>query len=191
MGELSFADNVTWIWISAAIAVVLVGALIYRYMHRPDRLRQVLSGIAFDRIDDVIVPNGEDGEIQIDHVLLTSRGILIVDIKDVHGAVFGGDNMQDWTVISKDRRFTFPNPQPGLLDRIAALRDIVQQVPVQGRILFLESAQFSKGVPQFVTSLDKLEEEFGEADKSAAAYKIEAFKPHWELIPRPVLAQSD
>ena len=67
----------------------------------------MLSEIAFERVDKLVIPNADGGEIQIDHLLLTAQGILIIDIKDVQGAVFGGDKMQDWTVISENRRFTF------------------------------------------------------------------------------------
>ena len=38
------------------------------------------------------------------------------------GAVFGGDQMIEWTVIGKKRRFTFANPQHALYDRMAAVR---------------------------------------------------------------------
>ena len=90
--------------------------------------------------------------------------------------------MQDWTVISEDRRYTFPNPQPALYDRIAAVRQIVRQVPVAGRVLFLGGAEFTKGVPDLACTLDELIAEFGEPDKSMAQFKIEAFRPHGELI---------
>ena len=90
--------------------------------------------------------------------------------------------MSDWTVIADDRRFTFPNPQPALYDRIAAVRQIVRQVPVEGRVLFLDGAEFTKGVPSLACDLEQLVADFGDSDKSAAKVKIEAFRPHWELI---------
>ena len=125
--------------------------------------------------------------VQIDHLLLTSQGLLILDVKDVVGKVFGSDKMQEWTVISADRRYTFPNPQAALYDRIAAVRQIVRQVPVAGRLLFLDSAEFTKGVPGLVTNLDALAADFGEPNKAAARVKIEAFEPHWDLIRRQAL----
>ena len=51
-----------------------------------------------------------------------------------------------------------------------------------GRILFLDGAEFMKGTPSLACSLQELIDEFGEPDKNAAKFKIEAFKPHWELI---------
>ncbi|HET6630390.1 MAG TPA: nuclease-related domain-containing protein [Woeseiaceae bacterium] len=145
-------------------------------------LSKVFSSIAFERIDGLVLPNVDEGEIQIDHLLLTSSGLLIVDVKEVSGNVFGSDKMQDWTVINSERRFTFANPQPALFDRVAAVREIVRQVPVAGRILFLDGAAFTKGVPSLVCTIDELLAEFRESDKSAAKMKIEAFKPHWERL---------
>ena len=150
-------------------------------------MQQVLDEISYDRINDLLIPNGDEGEIQIDHLLLTSKGLLILDMKDAVGTVFGSDKMQDWTVISEERRYTFPNPQAALYDRIAAVRHIVRQVPVAGRILFHDAADFTKGVPDLVSDLDALLSEFGEDDKVAAKVKVEAFKPHWDLVRKAAL----
>ncbi|MFZ9052173.1 MAG: nuclease-related domain-containing protein [Woeseiaceae bacterium] len=187
MSAFPVDDQMQWLLASSAVALLLVAWWIYRRSRRGNRLAQVLNEISYDRIDQLLVPNGDEGEIQIDHLLLTAQGLLIVDIKDVVGTVFGGDKMQEWTVISKERRFTFPNPQPALYDRIAAVRHIVRQVPVAGRLLFLDSAAFTKGVPKLVASLDELHAEFYEPDAAVAKVKIESFKPHWDLIRKQAL----
>ena len=173
-----------------AVAILLVAWLVVRRRSRRGRLEQVLDDISHDRIDGVVLPNGDDGEIQIDHLLLTSQGLLIVDIKDVVGTVFGSDKMQEWTVISDERRYTFPNPQSALYDRIAAVRHIVRQVPVNGRLVFLDSAEFTKGVPDLVANLDGLKAEFGEPDPDVARVKVEAFKPHWDQVRKAALGSE-
>ena len=141
MDELFNSANSLWLAI-AAIVVLALAWFVYRRRYSGNRLKKVLSEISHDRIDGLVLPNGDDGEIQIDHLVLTSQGLLIVDIKDAIGIVFGSDKMQEWTVISEERRYTFPNPQEALYDRIAAVRHIVRQVPVVGRNLFLEGAEF-------------------------------------------------
>ena len=183
---LQSPDN-TWLLL-AAVGLILVLYLLYLFFRgRAAGLEKVLADISFDRIDDLVIPSADEGEILVDYLLLTTNGLLVLDVKDVQGTVFGGDKLQDWTVIADDRRFTFANPQPALYDRIAAVRQIVRQVPVAGRILFLDGAEFTKGVPNLVVSLDQLVAEFGEPDKNAAKSKIEAFKPHWELIRKEAL----
>ncbi len=157
-------------------------AVYQRRYRKARRLKKVFNAIAYERIDELVIPNADEGEIQIDHLLLTAEGLLIVDIKDVNGAVFGSDKMQDWTVIADEHRFTFSNPQHALYDRIAAVRQIVRQVPVTGRILFLDGADFKKGVPGLVCTLDSMLKEFSEADRAVGNSKIEAFIPQWGLI---------
>lgn len=172
------------IWLVALVTLLALW-LVYRLRRaRGGRLEQVLNEIGYDRVDNLVVPNGDEGEILIDQLLLTSQGLLILEIKDVDGVVFGSDKMQDWTVIRSDKRFTFSNPLPGLYDRVAAVRQIVRQVPVDGRVLFLDGAEFSKGQPEHVATLDQLADQFGENDKKAAEVKVGAFRPHWELISR-------
>ena len=180
-------EQLQWLIPALAVALLLLTWAVYRRRMRGNRLQRVLNEIGHERLDGLVIPNGDDGEIQIDHLLLTSKGLLIVDIKDAVGTVFGSDKMQDWTVISEERRYTFPNPQAALYDRIAAVRHIVRQVPVEGRLLFLDAAEFTKGVPDLVSDLDTLLEEFGEPDKEAAKFKLEAFKPHWDLVRKAAL----
>jgi hypothetical protein len=171
-----------WFWPALAAAALLLAVLLWIRFRRRTPLESALAEIAYERIEGLVIPSADDGEIQIDQLLLTTQGLLILEIKDVRGTVFGSDKMSDWTVIADDRRFTFPNPQPALYDRIAAVRQIVRQVPVEGRVLFLDGAEFTKGVPSLACNLEQLVADFGEADRNAAKFKIEAFKPHWELI---------
>ena len=173
----------------AAVALLLLIWIVYRLVRgKGGGLEHAIAEISFDRIDGLVIPNADEGEILVDYLLLTSQGLLILEVKDVQGAVFGGDKLQDWTVINDERRYTFSNPQPALYDRIAAVRQIVREVPVAGRILFLDGAEFTKGTPELVTNLRDLVHEFGEPDKKAAKFKIEAFKPHWELIRKEALS---
>lgn len=184
MTDPSFSSLPPAVLIAAAAIVVLLFAwLAYRLLRRkPHTVKSVIESIAFDYVSDLVIPKADEGEIHIDHLLLTAQGLLVLDVKDVQGIVFGGDKLQEWTVMASDRRFTFGNPQHGLYDRIAAVRQIVRQVPVSGRLLFLDGAEFTKGVPDLVCTLDDLERSFGDSDATGAASRIDAFKPHWEKI---------
>jgi hypothetical protein len=188
MPDLSQLYATPWFLPAVGVLALLIVWIIYRYLRgRNNALQRALDEISFERIEGLIIPNADEGEIQIDQLLLTSQGLLIVDIKDVKGAVFGSNKMQDWAVIGNEGRYTFSNPQPMLFDRIAAVRQVVREVPVAGRILFLEGAEFTKGVPGLVCTIEELVNEFGEPDKKAAKFKIEAFRPYWELIRKAAL----
>ncbi len=89
----------------------------------------------------------------------------MVDFRDVKGIIFGGDQMTDWTVMHRAKRTTFINPQPGLYDRIAAVRALAQELPVEGRVVFTARGQFPKGLPRYTLSLESLAGEFPSADR--------------------------
>lgn len=191
MAEFLQSSESPWLLPLAAVALLLLVWLVYRIVRgKSGGLAGALADISFDRIEGLVIPNADEGEILIDYLILTSKGLLILEVKDNQGIVFGGDKLQDWTVINDERRYTFTNPQPALYDRIAAVRQVVREVPVAGRILFLDGADFTKGVPELVTDLAELVSEFGEPDKNAAKFKIEAFKPHWELVRKAALGSS-
>lgn len=164
------------------VALLLTWLLVRLFLRRDKSLSKALDAIAYERIEGLLVPNSEGGEIQIDHLVLTAKGLLIVDVKDVKGTVFGSDKMENWTCISEDHRFTFANPQTPLYDRIAALHELVTDIPIAGRVVFLDGAEFTKGVPDMVSGLDELVEEFGVSDKAASQSSVDAFMPQWEQI---------
>lgn len=188
---MTYLDETPWVLPLLAAVVLLVIWFVYRrFFAGGNSLEKALADISFQRIEALVIPSADEGEIQVDQLLLTSQGLLILEIKEVRGTVFGGDKLQDWTVIAEDRRYTFPNPQPALYDRIAAVRQIIRQVPVAGRVLFLDGAEFTKGIPSMVCDLEQLVADFGEPDKNAAKFKIEAFRPHWELIQKAAAQKS-
>jgi hypothetical protein len=153
-------------WIGIGAAALTVGALGYfglRAYQRRGRRKTLLArleSVALASAHQVLVPDGMGGFIHIDHVLLTPRGVLVLDTRRVMGLIFGGDQMSDWTVMGRGHRYTFDNPQPALYDRIAAVKAIVGDVPVEGRLLFSNVGKFTKGIPKWVVMLDGIEVEF-------------------------------
>jgi hypothetical protein len=159
-------------WIGLGIAVAAVGWAgvwayrVYQRRARRKALLERLERVAYASAHQVQVPDGMGGFIHIDHLLLTPRGVLVLDTRRVAGLIFGGDQMSDWTVIGR-RRFTFDNPQPALYDRIAAVKAVVGDVPVEGRLLFSNVGKFTKGIPKYVMMLDGIEVEFPPVDRNA------------------------
>jgi hypothetical protein len=161
--------------------VLLLGALWWLRRRRAAQPEQRLRQAAAAMLRNVLVPDGGGGELLLGHVLLTPRGILLVDLRHVDGHVFGGESMQDWTVLAKNGRYTFANPQHPLYDRLAAVRRLVLDVPVEGCIAFTGRARFSRGRPQHVLLFDELISSL-EAERAAAGDSLAAFMPYWDRL---------
>jgi Nuclease-related domain len=153
----------------AAAGGAFWGFRAYQRRARRRALLLRLERIAFQSAHQVLVPDGMGGFIHIDHLLLTPRGVLVLDTRRVAGLIFGGDQMSDWTVIGGGRRYTFDNPQPALYDRMAAVKALVDDVPVEGRLLFSNVGKFTKGIPKWVLMLDGIEVEFPVVDRGLAS----------------------
>src|SRR5579872_3293755 len=83
---------------AGAIAALLV---LWRWQ-RARRLRAeralAVTSCAFDHLNDVLVPDGQGSALHVDFLLLTARGIIVIDLRDIAGNIFGGDQMSAWTV---------------------------------------------------------------------------------------------
>jgi hypothetical protein len=176
-------------WIGLGAAILLLATLAFfglrAYQRRARRksLLRRLDRIASAAVHQVLVPDGMGGCIHIDHILLTPRGILVLDTRRVAGLVFGGDQMSDWTVMGRGHRYTFDNPQPALYDRIAAVKAIVGDVPVEGRLLFSNVGKFTKGIPKWVVMLDGIEVEFPAFDSRNLEFAVpEQYQDGWNRL---------
>ena len=145
------------------------------------RVARVTSGAA-DFLRNVLVPDGNGGDYHLDFVLLTSRGVVIIDMRDIIGNVFGGDQMTDWTLIEGARRTTFVNPQSGLYDRIASVKAIAVDTPVEGRIVFTKRAKFPKGLPRFTVMLDSVSAEFPRLGAAELDIAVSKYRPGWQRL---------
>jgi hypothetical protein len=145
------------------------------------RVARVTSGAA-DYLRNVLVPDGNGGDYHLDFVLLTSRGVIIIDMRDISGNVFGGDQMTDWTLMDGPRRSTFQNPQSGLYDRIASVKAVAQDVPVEGRIVFTKRAKFPKGLPRFTVMLDSVAAEFPRLGAAELEIAVSKYRPGWTRL---------
>jgi hypothetical protein len=175
-------------WIAAGAAFLLLGAgayVAYGAYQRGTRRKALLARlerVGFFAAHQVLVPDGMGGFIHIDHLLLTPRGVLLLDTRRVAGLIFGGDQMSDWTVMGR-RRYTFDNPQPALYDRVAAVKALVGDVPVEGRLLFSNVGKFTKGKPKYVTMLDGIEVEFPPVDRTETGFpEYAAYTAAWQRL---------
>lgn len=174
----------------ATVAVMLLGLVIvgcvaaWRWWGRYRARRQLIKSfeaVSASVLRDVLIPDGSGGQLHIDFLLLTGRGLLVVDYRDVEGVVFGGEHMKEWAVMNGSKRNTFLNPLEALYDRIAAVKLLAGEVPVDGRIVFTSRSKFPKGRPPRVMRLDLLEAEYPAA-VAGSPHPGERHRPAWDQL---------
>ena len=184
-------DIPSWTLAVAAVSLVAVLAVwaAFALRRRSERksLEAVIDSIAYDVLRNVLIPNGMEGHITLPYLLLTDRGLLILDLLDRPGAIFGGDQMVEWTAITKKTRYTFRNPQHVLYDRIAALKSLAGGTPVDGRIVFGKRSDFPKGRSSHALRIDELTKVYTVVDRQRGNV-VAAFADVWANIKKNVQA---
>ena len=167
------------------LALLAVGCVwVYRRWRAYRARRQLVKSfeaVSAAVLRDVLIPDGSGGQLHIDFLLLTSRGLLVVDYRDVEGVVFGGEHMREWAVMNGSQRTTFLNPLEPLYDRIAAVRSLAGEAPVDGRVVFTSRSKFPKGRPPRVMRLDLLEAEYP-MPVEGSAHPGERYRPAWDQL---------
>jgi hypothetical protein len=163
MEDLARLPPATWALLALGVGLALAiffGWRWYRRLRARQALRAAVTGGAADHLANALVPDGMGGGFHVDFLLLTMRGVVVIDLRDIRGNIFGGDQMAEWTVMDGARRFTFTNPQSALYDRIAAVKAVAGDIPVEGRIVFTRRGKFPKGLPKWTLMVDALRAEF-------------------------------
>jgi hypothetical protein len=172
---------------SIAGALVLIALLLvlwrwYRRRRAAAALLAAVTGGAFEYLRDVLVPDGQGGSLHVDFLLLTARGCIVIDMRNIAGNIFGGDQMTEWTVMHREQRYTFANPQTGLYDRIAVVRALIAELPVEGRVVFAPRGRFPKGLPRYTLMLGSLGAEFPPAERAQSGALPEAWRSEWARL---------
>lgn len=162
--------------------LVWAGVMLWRRIYGSSWM--VLKRIGRERLDDVVIPDGVEGEIHLEHLLLTDRGLLVLELRNARGALFAGERLDEWRVIDGGRRFTFRNPLPPLEARVRSVDLIADGLPVVGRVAIVGEVSFAGGRPERVTTLAELAHEFA-AGKPDADTHAEAVWRRIVAVARP------
>ncbi len=186
MSALLLRALLPWMLFVIAVALIVALVLFIRWRRRRRarmKLQRAVTAVGTEHMIDALVPDGMGGGFHVDFLLFSGHGILIVDVREVQGNIFGGDQMAEWTVIDGAQRMTFVNPQSGLYDRIAAVKAIAGDVPIEGRVVFVRKCQFPKGLPKWALTLDALAVQFPPLEtEDAQAAALAQYREAWERL---------
>ena len=74
------------------------------------RLNSALDKNVYKVINNVMIPDGNGGSTQIDHIAVSPFGVFVIETKNMKGWIFGDRNSGQWTQQLYKNKHTFQNP---------------------------------------------------------------------------------
>ncbi|MBK1700995.1 nuclease-related domain-containing protein [Thiococcus pfennigii] len=102
-----------------------------------------------------------DGTTQIDHILITANGVLVIETKHYKGWIFADSRSRKWTQVIYRVKHSFQNPIHQNLKHIHAVRKLLDFLPkenIQGVVVFTGDANFKTAIPTGVIKYDQLQD---------------------------------
>lgn len=182
------SDNTLWLGVGAGVLLLILAGGWWFWSRRSTQgqIRRMLKQLGGVYLKDVLVPDGIGGEIQIDYLLRLPGEILVVDLKEMHGVLFGAEQIDEWTQIVERRSYRFPNPLHDNRLRCQAIAELIRPNPVSGRVVFTETSEFPRGRPDGVSTLTTLVEDLGISTPQPTSPTIEESWGELIHLARPV-----
>ncbi len=121
------------------------------------RIKIILDEYQRDEIKDFIIPDGIGGLIEIDHLVLLDKGLLLIERYPISGNLFGAEKIDLWTQIIDGRSYKFANPLRHIRTSRQAIKALLPNTPIFCRVIFTADSVFPKGKPEEVSIVETLE----------------------------------
>lgn len=171
--ELALTDETLTIAIIAIVVVVVMSirfgySLKKKKIHKEENegeaaVRRVLTNYcrkSTAHLLNNVTLNYKDGTTQIDHILFTQNGILVIETKHYSGWLFVNEKQKEWTQVLYKIKHRFQNPMLQNNMHVLAVRKILDFIPeeqIQGVVVFTGDAQFKTEMPIGVIQINQLE----------------------------------
>jgi hypothetical protein len=156
-------EQIPWLIAALSAMALLLPAILFRRrlaaFLKQRRLGQAIRRLGPKVHHDLLLPDGIDGVLVADYVVLTHKGILLVTVNWYEGNIFGGKDTDQWTQVWHGASHRFTNPLHELQLICATVRSLVPNIPVSGIVLFAGNCAFPKDKPDGTCLLHDLPRE--------------------------------
>ena len=173
-------DLVTW----SVVGLILILAVVSQSVWIKEcisewKLNGFIKNIGLESLHNVTIPDGMDGSIFIEYLILTPRKILLLGVKKYRGLIFAADEIDLWTQVIGKKSYKFSNPLRQLENDAIALNSKIENSKIEVKVLFINGSDFPKGKPDNVVSMMDAKE----LSKSYAAGDVpEALDADWKQL---------
>ncbi|HEC18175.1 MAG TPA: NERD domain-containing protein [Gammaproteobacteria bacterium] len=161
----------TAFYVLEAISLLALLAVIFyfwkqtRKTRHQRQLRKAVESLGVKYLHDLVLPDGVEGLVFIDYLLLVSGGLVVLDTQHVEGHIFAGESMDQWSQVTNNKTYRFPNPLYANQSACQAVlwnlqhsidTDFNPDWSITGWVVFSSAGDFPKGIPPQVSGIDKL-----------------------------------
>ena len=149
------------VWLVALFAILVLVTLLFllvrRRLHNNKQLFETtLSLYRQDEMKRIIVPDGIGGLLEIEQLIMTQYGLLLIESYDIEGHLYGSEAIDQWTQIIKGRSYQFANPLRHIKTARQALMTLVPDIPIFYRVVIQAQADFPKDKPEGIVLVKEL-----------------------------------
>jgi hypothetical protein len=153
-------------WIIETLLISFTLYLLYSYFQNIQLLRTVTGlnrgsrserklvlqllkmGISSNNIfHDLYIEKNDGTYSQVDVVVLTEVGVVVIEVKDYSGWIFGYGNKENWVQTLGKKKYTFYNPifqNEGHIRSLKCLLNVYENVPYYSLIVFDGGCELKK-----------------------------------------------
>jgi len=116
-----------------------------------------LSSHRYTLFHDVTLPTG-NGTTQIDHLVLSTHGVFVIETKNISGWIFGSERQASWTQSFPKGKVSFQNPLRQNFLHVKVLQELLglEQGALFSIVVFVGNAEFKTSMPENVVKLSGL-----------------------------------
>ena len=112
----------------------------------------------FHLLNNVTIPF-QDGTTQIDHILISTKGVFVIEVKHYSGWIFGNEKSDQWMQSIYRVKNRFQNPIHQNYRHVKAIQHLLDFLPkeqIHSIVVFSGSAEFKTPIPNGVFYLEQL-----------------------------------
>jgi len=137
------------------------------------RLQKLIKRTGWMQLENVYLPDGMDGNLYIEHLILQDDSILVLSIKPYRGNIFAAEKIEQWTQVVSNHSYKFPNPLFQLEADLQCLHGAFPKTDFKGLVVFTGSCTFPKGKPEGVYDFRQLSEFAGTQNKNKPTEELQ------------------
>jgi len=154
---VEYPNVVTWGGVALLILLVLfLWRVKIKEAVNEYKLKQLLKNIGVDARHDIVIPDGIDGSVFIEHLVLMPNEIFILGVKRFQGVIFAAEKIELWTQVIGNKSYKFENPLLQLESKVISLNSKIEEPKIGKKVLFINGSTFPKGKPDNIVSIEKV-----------------------------------